>query len=212
MNDSEPVPQLSRTERKRLRRLQREEQSHSPETRANRWTQASKKRVFDALTIIGGIVALLSFLPAFSVSREPPLDPSDVLTGQFVIRYESPIPVADVDPVCGVEKLENDHYVDVVKFPIRALGFRVPIMWQGDAITVPCAITNAFGLGKIVSGDITIRVRFRPILVPWFLHWRTSERDFRFVTIKQSDGNLRWIPETQHYNPAQAPAAWQVAP
>jgi hypothetical protein len=201
MNEGEPRKSLSRTERKKLKRLQPAEQSHSPESRLKRWSGSGLKRLLDILGVIGGIAAVWSFFPAFSVSREPPLDPSSVLTSYFLIRYESPIPVADVDPVCRVDYMEDANNSKVFDLSVREFKFRVPEMWQGDTLTVPCAFVTAFKMAPIVKADITLRIQFMPILIPRFLHLRPWARNFRFVTQKQADGNVRWLPEPLNFMP-----------
>lgn len=202
MNEGEPAKPLSRTERRKLERQKREERSRSQTTKVGRLWQSAKKRGLDALTIVGGIAALWSFFPAFSVSRDPPLNPSDVLSGLFLIRYESPIPVADVDPFCAINRFENAQRGRVTGgMSIHDPALHILIMWQGDTITVPCSAVDTFIMGPLTTADITIQIQFRPILIPKFLHLRPSERDFRFVTVKQSDGSLRWVPEPKNYTP-----------
>jgi len=201
MDEGEPAKPLSRTERKKLQRLQREEAPHSQITRPRNWTEGAIKRVLDILGLIGGIAAVWSFFPAFAVSREPPLNPSDLLSGFFILRYESPIPVADVIPVCAINKLINDKGGGFKNLSMEKSSYRVDRMWQGDVVTVPCGSMMNSKLERFVKGDIIIIVLFRPILIPKFLNLRPWEKDFRFITMKQADGNLRWIPEPQDYHP-----------
>ncbi|HZC57467.1 MAG TPA: hypothetical protein VE396_15715 [Xanthobacteraceae bacterium] len=57
---------------------------------------------------------------------------------------------------------------------------------------------NLLGLQKngplsyiINDADITIVIKFSPWIIPW-----ETKSEFRFVTEKQPDGTLRWIPRT----------------
>ena len=101
--------------------------------------------------------------------------------------------------------MENKLNQSITGLSMDSLGLVVPTMWQGDIVTVPCAA--AFVLPQfdrtspVTYGDITIVVEFRPILIPKFLHLQPWRRHYRFVTAKQSDGNLRWVPEPDNYPP-----------
>jgi hypothetical protein len=205
-DEGEPAKPLSCRQRKKLEARQRLEQLVQQETIQQSRLTRSAKRLLDwflvVTGVIGGIAALWSFFPAFSVSRDPPLDPVKIVTAQFVIRYESPIPVSDVNAICYVDKLLDLKGGGVSTLNAEAGDLIVPRMWQGDEMTVPCAANRipSHLFGPIVDGDITIRILFRPVLIPRFFN-RQWEKDFRFITVKQSDGNLRWIPEPQNYRP-----------
>jgi hypothetical protein len=200
MNESELTRPLSRTERKKLRQRRQAEESQSQKSRWLRFVIAFARGCAGALGFAVALGGLLSFFPAFSVSREPLLRPPDALSGFFVIEYESLIPVADVDPICYATRLTNASGGGIATLGIDIARLRVPFMWQGDEITVPCAFAEAIKQPPIIHGDITLSIRYRPLLIPAFVHW-TWRKEFRFITASQSDGSPRWLPEPQNYKP-----------
>jgi hypothetical protein len=111
MGEDEPTKRPSRKERKKIERQKREEESRTKVCpQKPLWRRGGKFLLLfglQGLGVTGGIAAVLSFSPAFSVSSEPSLDPSNVMTSLFLIQYESPIPVAEVNPICLVNKLES---------------------------------------------------------------------------------------------------------
>jgi hypothetical protein len=200
MGEDEPTKRPSRKERKKIERQKREEESRTKVCpQLPLWRRGGKFLLLfglQVLGVIGGIAAVLSFSPAFSVSSEPSLDPSNVMTSLFLIQYESPIPVADVNPICLINKLESPDRSTLTEANGEAPWLVIDKMWQGDAVTVPCAFPAK---GQFRNADVTIRVQFVPILVPTFLERKPWERDFRFVTVIQSDGQLRFVPESKNF-------------
>ena len=159
-----------------------------------------EKGQLNLVGIIASIGAVLSFFPAFSVSYEAPLAiPAKPLSALFLVRYESIVPVADVDVECSVSKLESQGVV-YRDLTVEASQFHVDRLWQGDSLTVPCVALWPLGLlSPLLKGDITIIVSYRPLLIPKLLKRKPLEKHFRFITIRQSDGRLRWISEPDDY-------------
>lgn len=209
MNEREPAPPLSRKQRKKLEARQRAEVTARSETILQSRLVRFGKRLLDlavlVIGVVGAIAGLWSFFPAFSVSSNPPLNPFDALTSPFVIRYESPIPVSDVDPTCTAMNLLDAHHNEIGPFSVTAPALRVPEMWQGDTVTVPCAARYPFNTPPIIYGDITILVKFKPFLVPRFLHLHSWTHGFRFITVRYSNGTFGWVPEPGNYHPERWP-------
>jgi hypothetical protein len=73
-------------------------------------------------------------------------------------------------------------------------GFSPPT-WRAKILSVDEKLTLRFDdyvnqRGMIVEyADIAIGIKYHPWLLPW-----TREKQFRFVTRKEADGKMTWIP------------------
>lgn len=87
----------------------------------------------------------------------------------------------------------------------------IPTMWQGDTITIPCWMALVFEKNQpYISASIRFRVDYRPMILwpipfvasAWkFIYKNGFSKEFRFITVKQGDGNFRWIAEPIDYQP-----------
>ena len=158
--------------------------------------------VSNVLTVIGGVAALLSFLPLFSVSNEPLLDPADPFSARLVVEYDGLIPIADVKSRCIIDHLEDSRRVTLNGIWAE-MDYGALRMTHGDALTLPCALPITRTLVPLVSASITIKVDYRPILVPrriamWLRNsqgwWR---KDFNFVAENNSKGECVWMRQPE---------------
>jgi hypothetical protein len=187
-----PAKTLSRKERKKIQQQRKLANCGSASSRTS-WLAAVVRWLVYVFGVIASLVALVGLFPQFSVSRELPLDATDPFTTFFVLRYETLVPVFDVDVSCHINEIRQEKYISIQNFDTKVEGIHIGSMWQGDEITVSCLPVKAANL-KVVQADVVLRVRFRPIV--WL---RLSKREFRFLTFTQADGNLRWFPETKEY-------------
>jgi hypothetical protein len=192
--EAEQAKPLSRKERRKKGTQQKPTKNESPSSIGVSLVAVASWLTY-VLGVVASLAALIAFFPEFSVSREVPLDPANPLTALFVVRYETIVPVANVNVSCYINEITGPTNNGIANVNIKATRIRVGNMWQGDEITVPCVPPGAFNVvGGVVHGDVTLRILFRPIIWPRF-----SERDFRFVTATQADGHLRWFPETKSF-------------
>ena len=192
--------ELTRTQRKKLRRQAREEQKKQG------WSRRLTIRILvAAVPLLIASLTLLSFLPSFSISITPPLDPKDLFSTPFEVTYNSVIPVI---PIEGVSF--NCYFIDVKASGNREFtnadisnwsGYR-PLMWPGDAATFRCPFSDVFRANgqplDIQGADVQLFMRYRPYWVPWWAPapaWmrRLFSVRFHYVTASQSDGKVRWV-------------------
>ena len=163
------------------------------------------------LGLVATLGAVISFFPAFSIRPEPPLDPNNALSTLFVVRYETLIPVGDVNAGCVINHLMDANHNQYDDVGALNWDFRVKRMWQGDEFTIPCSVTKSFKMKPpIVSGDLVLNVNFRPILIPAFLGRTSWQSNFRFILVEASDRTYRWIPEPTGFTPTIPD--WLVGP
>jgi hypothetical protein len=194
MNGGEPAGLLPRRERKKIARLQRRGQEDTPDSRLRRNLNRILTLISYAVGFVGAAAAILSFLPAFSVSKDEPLDPHDPFSVPFIIEYDGGIPVRDVFRACQLENVayEAGNSVNASKTTFA----HFTSMWHGDGATVPCR--NMFKFNQaITKADIYLQVEYRPMLLPSWIDrwWRPWKKRFHYITARQSDGDLRWLRE-----------------
>lgn len=147
------------------------------------------------LTMLGlilGAVGLLLTAAEFqarpTVSLESPLDPTNVLTTPIVISNEGLLSITDVNVATYI--IEADYKDQGIE--IGSLGVRYAPPNQrlepGERETAPFQQMVFSAQSPMISGDVALIVSFMPQYMP-FIH---RIRPFRFRTVKQADGNLRF--------------------
>lgn len=124
-----------------------------------------------------------------TVSLDPPLDPADVLTSMIVISNDG---ILDLNNV-GLQVVFKEMRWGNGSRAINNLGNFVylnpPILEPGEHKTERLGVF--FAGGGLVYADIGVRVTFRPQYIPFW----SKHRLFHFKTVKQADGNVRFVQE-----------------
>ena len=144
-----------------------------------------------ASTLLGGLAALLTFLPRPTVS--PPSTPFDIknpFSVSFDISNSGYIPLEDCTALLGVGEIANgpDARLNPSFIPSFKSRFVMP-SWKnhdlGEDERFTIVLTDL--ISKATAADIAIIVTYKP----WFLPWK-REKAFRFITQEQSNGQLYW--------------------
>jgi hypothetical protein len=164
------------------------------------------------LTIIGTIYSLS---PKVSVASYSNLNPADPFTTPFIITNNSSLPLHNVSARCKVDKLEGvklyEEEIECETCPIKSISLTgyesgktesIPQIESGESSTFICSSDIPISEdGELVNttsttgAEITIFVRYRPSWVFWH-----HEQRFRFVTAKNANGQLVWIPLPASYD------------
>jgi hypothetical protein len=143
-------------------------------------------------TSLGIASGYLSLVPKVTFEQNQPLDPLDPFSTPFVASNDGPLGINDVQFDCWSENLNSLKKSHVGHIHIRNPRRNLEGMEVGEKTTIPCEFSAAFELksdNPLVGADIVLRTDFRPDFVFWHTY-----RDFRFRTLKGSDGRLYWYP------------------
>ncbi|MGC1778577.1 MAG: hypothetical protein WBB34_11565 [Xanthobacteraceae bacterium] len=177
--------------------------SPCPPQKESKWTPFSKffAGILAVATLVGGVAAVVAFLPRMTVEASGPFDVSPLPVVTFTVTNTGVMPLEDVSPRLGFCALGiNFGMTDNPVPPFNkcngnSTGFLSPTNWQHRRLNVdvPFTVTwddafhNQTG-GQVDYADVIVTVAYRP----WFLPWH-REKTFRFVTRKMSDNKLYWF-------------------
>jgi hypothetical protein len=144
-------------------------------------------------SLLGVAASLLAFYPKFQISLQSPLDPANILTSVFVVEYDGPIPISNVDFHCVWVDVRG--HANTNPWVFRQLDMHVnrppiPMMYWGDTEAVTC---NGFNLTSTDFAAIELWVDYSPYRID---SWRRS-RIVNYITDKQSDGMRRFFPQVK---------------
>jgi hypothetical protein len=183
------------------------------------WTQLRKlmAAVLGLATLLGVPAAVVAFWPRLTVEIGEPRQPSDPFSAPFTVANTGIMPLRKVSFNVGLCKV----FILTVGPNGRPITFNIvgtPDQ-QAAATTPPCSAPNGALLtssewanhrlapderytgsladmhflsgGQASEADITMVVTFQPWIIP-----KTAKSEFRFVTVRQPDGTLRWVSRT----------------
>lgn len=137
------------------------------------------------------IQAVFAVLPKISVSTATTV--GHILSQQraypFVVSNDSPFSIHSVEYHCFVIKAEFTGGATLANELIHDRQLDKTILRPNEKDEVPC-IPLVDPLEEVSSGDVELRVSFRPS----FVFWRLEER-FRFETYRSLRGQLHWLPK-----------------
>lgn len=139
------------------------------------------------LSIIGGLAALLTFLPRPTVTVHGPVDPSNVMSASFDIEERGFVPLRRVGAALAIRRL---NVGDAVFEGAPRFGTRfIRPEWRGQKLDMDdhLTVTPSDYFFRATDGYIAIVVEYQP----WFLPLH-RERVFPFVTHRQTNGRLYW--------------------
>jgi hypothetical protein len=153
--------------------------------------------VLGIITILGGILAPLAYLPRPSVSVSEPVDADNPLSSAFTVTNGNIIPLWDVrlgiapgDMGIGRKTLEGDRPLS------DDSGFLFMPKWEhhylrmDEQFTItPSDLLNIQPPTSLTRADLAIIVQY----YPWFLPIQRS-RAFRFEAHRQTNGHFYWYP------------------
>jgi len=142
-----------------------------------------------AALLLGLWTAALAVLPRVAVSPLIKLDPSNAFSAQFIVSNEGYVSLYDVKFGCTLYfvRTSDDTVFDRVVTDQEEL-FKV-VLEPGDRTACTCFLPFVPG-STVKTADIGINVVYWSFLWPW-----RREVQFRFVTMKSSDGRLEWVPK-----------------
>jgi hypothetical protein len=148
--------------------------------------------------IFGVFVGYVQLAPRISVSASAPLNPSDPFSSPFVISNDGYLPIRNVQFLCRLSDVNaqppglNLSFENIsVMGPDRFLGDKsqkIRDIDPGGQATTKCNLSPLFPVMPIENADIAITVVYQPAF------YRSQKvKDFRFITVSGSDGQLRWV-------------------
>jgi hypothetical protein len=155
------------------------------------------KRGFHLTRRVVGLIVLslglassyLSLLPRITVVEGVPLNSADPFSTPFVVSNDGPLGVSSFDFDCIVESLIAKGGNKVLETHVAGPKLRTSRMEVGERAMAFCPLNSAIEVGPIQSASIKMSASFRP---DW-VFWRDT-RTFRFATIEDTNGTLRWMP------------------
>lgn len=151
------------------------------------WLRSGWKLVAGFGTILGIVVTLYGLSARVVVSCDSAIDPQKPFSSPFTVDNMGVLPIYDVHLSCT---LRNVTWQDGGVANIRTRTDTEPIkrIRAGETTTTFCRFLPY--KGTIESGDIEVEVIYRPTYLSW-----SKESSFRFGTVKESSGTLRWVPK-----------------
>lgn len=143
--------------------------------------------LFGLLSIIGGMAALLTFLPRPTVTVHDPVDPSNTMSASFDIGESGFVPLRRVGTALALRRLNlgTAFFEGDPGFGTRF--FRTE--WRGQTLHMDehLTVTPSNFFYRAEDGYIAIVVEYQP----WFIPFH-RERIFPFITHRQTNGRLYW--------------------
>jgi hypothetical protein len=189
---------LRQRERPRLHWLQRKAKAAVWRSRRAwriswRYLRATWKVFAFVVIVIATVLGLYEvLLPRLSVSQIEPLNPSDPFTARLTIRNSGYFSVYNVEVKCVEHDVTTERRATMRGFTIipgsdRSFAEIAP----DQSATVYCPVSGVFAFeSPVKKADMEFIFDYRPE----YLFWRRTSR-FRFVTVRTSDGTLRWIEQ-----------------
>src|ERR1700687_4679277 len=158
--------------------------------------------VLGICTLLGGLAAVITFLPRVTITPSDPVDPGNPFSVSFTVTNASfiPIPLNNVSVRVSVGQIlaEPLPFNPPRKFEWGSGGITRP-EWSGHKLEMDERFTitlqGMFGMAKeppyipakLSGADMAMIVKYKPWLVPF-----EREKPFRFVTHPQSKRVLYW--------------------
>ena len=145
---------------------------------------------------IASVALAWDYRPQLSISPGPPLDDTRPFSVQFTVTNIGKASLKDIKIWCEANSIKNTRGSSISYIGVTVDSLSGRVIAPSEATTVTCPMELLFGgiipLGREVSwADIVMHASFREESVPWH-----SEVRFRYVTKRDSSGNLRWFPRS----------------
>lgn len=151
-------------------------------------------------TILGAAIAVLSLLPRPIVDPYGPVDPSNPFSASFTITNISFIPLEDLNVSMGLGQVVTEPAQINPNFVPNFMSRLARPEWANHRLSMDekftITIGDLFSFGgeaKLSGADIAIVISYRPWIIPL-----RREKIFRFVTKRQTDGQLYWYSRPLH--------------
>lgn len=143
---------------------------------------------------IGVILAVFGaytpFYPKLSVDSSYSLDQSTPFSTRFDMRNDSMLKVTKIKPVCKrvtVKMVGGGGIVDGGGM-IQTAQLPIPFLKSGETTSFFLPVSHIKFAAPIEYADVTISIAYHHLLLPL----PPREKLARFITVKASDGTLRW--------------------
>jgi hypothetical protein len=148
------------------------------------------------LSVLITLASAFFFLPRVTIEPSGPYDPSNPSPILFTIANANIIPLRNVEVgigLCYVVPQDGGPTPLDCNGPAQSVLVFTPwsVKWLDVDEKYEIAIEDALrrrGKEQIEKADITIKV----IYTPWRLPFWRSQKEFRFVTKRRSDGKIYW--------------------
>lgn len=202
---------MSKSRKRRERERQRPPKPPQPPPK-ERWSRSKKifAGTLAVATIVGGLAAVLTFLPRVTVDFVDTEETSDTISSHFTITNTNFIPLEDLSVSIGLCRIQvsfkdfkgGDQPVDLITngqndiCDYSNISFLTVNTWLRHRLRMDERYTIDFSEYfktykmplKLLSGDSAIVLEFKLWIWPW-----PQKRYFRFVTETPKAGRVRWI-------------------
>ncbi len=163
----------------------RQRAQSNPISQTKRWLSRS----FLVFGILGTSLGIYTFgVPRLSVAPLSSLDSNNPLATPFAVSNDGYLPISNVDFICGIGHLDFENGSRFEEFGMTTTQMHEKRIGPNEQATVRC---DWMVQGSpIVSGDISIIVRFETFMIP-----HQFDKSFRFVAVQRADGIFQWMPK-----------------
>ena len=120
------------------------------------------------------------------VTPEAALRPQDPFSSPFRLENDGALPIQQVTANCHIVKVLYTNGTE--QSDNEQINYMDPVAEIGHGESHPLFCRQGFSVqNAMLMGEVYLEVRYRPWLVPIF-----RRKDYRFKTLPQSGGTLRW--------------------
>ena len=145
-------------------------------------------------TIFGIVTGVFWLLPNVSVAETAPLNPYDPFSTPFLVTNTGNLGISRIGVSCVFNNILFDNG-NTIGTTVDLVRTQLTDMDAGDHDTVACKEDSFTHFSTPARfADISLVVVFYPSLAPWI----EKQKSFRFITARNSDGTLRWVPKLEN--------------
>ena len=174
-----------------IKDMRKEGQAPKPSKKALPEKRSLHSQIFSLLGYLAVIVGLIQFIfwlaPDISVVPETPVSENPFST-PFIIENSGRLSISNVQASCLISHQIFQNNVNQTNDSSVAYMEPIGHLRHGDRRSLTCHNPVEFNMSPI-SADATLTVTYNPPFT-----WFQRKLRFRFQTVKQSDGMLRWEP------------------
>ncbi|MGH7833354.1 MAG: hypothetical protein ACREQK_06900, partial [Candidatus Binatia bacterium] len=129
--------------------------------------------------------SVLALQSRVDISPTSPLNPADPFSTPFVFHNVGYLPIYAVNFFCDLNDIQYEKNV-FLRHNESTQEYTIRLIRPAEKVTAWCQFPIHITPNRMLSADITINARFRPLNL-----WEVREF-FGFTTATDRDGNLRW--------------------
>lgn len=180
-------PKINVAERKAQRQIEKQ-QANAP--------RMLQKMITSVVGVAGFISAIftiyLYFYSPISVTPGELLN-GDPMSSPFTLTNTLAVSVNRVDPSCHITDVKFKNGIQFQDDTLVDDTPKTPSLAAGEQEAIYCEGNGKLTYGPLEYADITLAIGYSPVWIP-FIH---KTKFARFITLRDSEGTLRWTPYAQ---------------